>query len=100
IENKNLETNWLNLEFQIEGSAITMKLIHGNTNETIVLPENDNPIAKARKRLEFFYPGKYELKATADEEMMMTYLRITQEEVMPENEKAIFTSHQLIYDTA
>ena len=100
IENKNLERNWLNLEFQIEANEVTMKLIHGKTNETIVIPESEDPITKAKKRLEFFYPGKYELKATVDQEMMMTYLRIIQDVVIPENEKSIYTSDQLMYDTA
>jgi sensor histidine kinase YesM len=98
IENKNLERNWLNLEFQIEATGITMRLIHGKTNETIALPENEN-LTKAKKRLDFFYPGKYELKATVDQEMMMTYLRIIQEEVIPESQKSIYTSDELMYDT-
>jgi two-component system LytT family sensor kinase len=98
IKNKKLEQNWLNLEFQIEAGEVTMRLIHGKSNESLDLPENENSIAKARKKLDFFYPGKYELKVTVEEEMMMTYLRVTDKELIPENRKSIYTSDQLVYD--
>jgi len=85
IANKKLERNWINLEFQIEPAEFTMKLIHGKTTEPLVLSANKNMIAKAIKRLDFFYPGSYELKTTVEPEIMMTYLRIVLDESMNEN---------------
>ena len=97
IADKKLERNWVNLEFQIETNEITMKLIHGKTAEPIVLPANENAIAKAIKRLEFFYPGNYELKTTVEPEIMMTNLRIVLEESMIENENSIDIPEQITY---
>jgi len=92
-----LETNWINLEFQIEPAEFTMKLIHGKTTEPLVPSANENAIAKAMKRLDFFYPGNYELKTTVEPEIMMTYLKIVLEE--PMNEKSIYTSEEMNYAT-
>jgi len=86
---KKLERNWINLEFQFEPTEFTMKLIHGKTTEPLVLSANENVIAKAMKRLDFFYPGNYELKTTVEPEIMMTYLKIVLE--APMNEKNIYT---------
>jgi len=99
MASKKLERNWINLEFQIEENEFSMKLIHGITRDSTVESPNEDAIGKARKRLEFFYPGSYELKATAEEEIMMTYLSIVQEQPVNENGKTIYTSEQLIYDT-
>ena len=100
IGNKKLETNWIILEFQIEDNEITMKLIHGKTDEPAGLPVNENTIAKAMKRLDFYYPGNYELKTTIEPEIMMTYLRIVLAESVHENQNNIYTPEQLIYATA
>ena len=100
IGNKKLETNWIILEFQIEDNEITMKLIHGKTDEPAGLPANENTIAKAMKRLDFYYPGNYELKTTIEPEIMMTYLRIVLAESVHENQNNIYTPEQLIYATA
>jgi sensor histidine kinase YesM len=97
IGNKKLERNWINLEFQIETTEFTMKLIHGKTTEPIALSEDENAIAKAMKRLDFYYPGNYELKTTVEPEIMMTYLRIVLEESANENENNIYTPEQLTY---
>jgi len=97
IADKKLERNWINLEFQIETNEITMKLIHGKTTELLVLPANENSIAKAIKRLDFFYPGNYELKTTVEPEIMMTNLRIVLEESMIENENSIVIPEQITY---
>jgi sensor histidine kinase YesM len=99
IGNKKLERNWVNLEFQIETTEFTMKLIHGKTTEPIVLSANENAIASAMKRLNFFYPGNYELKTTIEPEIMMTYLRIVLEKPRNENQNNIYTSEQMDYAT-
>jgi len=102
IADKKLERNWINLEFQIETNEITMKLIHGKSTEPLVLPANENAIAKAIKRLDFFYPGNYELRTTVEPEIMMTNLRIVLDKSMIENaadgqEKSIHISEAMIY---
>jgi hypothetical protein len=97
IGNKKLERTWINLEFQIETTGFTMKLIHGKTTEPLVLAANENAIVKAMKRLDFFYPGNYELKTTVEPEIMMTYLRIVLEESVNENENGIYTPEQMTY---
>jgi LytS/YehU family sensor histidine kinase len=99
MAHKKLERNWINLEFQISAYEISMKLIHGKTSDSSVVPQNEDSINKARKRLEFYYPGSYELKATAEEEIMMTYLSLVLEEPVNEKEKISYTPEQLMYDT-
>ncbi len=99
IADKKLEQNWINLEFQIETTGVTMKLIHGKTTEPLVPSANENGIAKAMKRLDFFYPGNYELKTTVEPEIMMTNLRIMLDESMNENENSIHISEEMIYAT-
>ena len=106
IGNKKLKTTWINLELQIETNEITMKLIHGKTTEPLVLSENKNAMAKAIKRLDFYYPGNYELKTTVEPEIMMTYLRIVLEESVDENarpatggENNIYSPEQMTYAT-
>ena len=99
IGNKKLERNWINLEFQIETTGLTMKLIHGKTTEPLVLSANENAIARAMKRLDFFYPGNYELKTTVEPEIMMTSLKIMLEESVNENENSIYTPEQMTYVT-
>jgi Histidine kinase len=99
VDNRKLERNWINLEFQIEPAEFTMKLIHGKAAEPSVADANENGIARARKRLDFFYPGNYELKTTVEPEIMMTYLRIVLEESVNEDENSIYTPEQMTYAT-
>ena len=99
ITDKKLERTWINLEFHIGTAEITMKLIHGKTAEHLVLPANENVIAKATKRLDFFYPGRYELKTTVEPEIMMTYLRIVPVDPMNEKKNSIYTSEEMMYAT-
>jgi sensor histidine kinase YesM len=100
IGNKNLEANWINLEFQIEANRITMKLIHGKAAESPHPVLREDSIAKVLKRLDFYYTGNYELKTTIEPEMMMTYVRISLEESSDENKNNIYDPEQLIYATA
>jgi LytS/YehU family sensor histidine kinase len=106
MNNKELETSWINLEFQSEPTEFTMKLIHGKNIEHSVSPANENAIANAVKRLDFFYPGNYELKTTVEPEIMMTSLKIVLEESVNENarlqdgqENGIYTLEQTTYAT-
>ena len=97
IADKRLERTWINLEFQIETTEITMKLIHGKTSEPLTIPDNENGIAKAIKRLEFIYPGNYELKTTIEPEIMMTYLRIVPDGAINKNQNSSYISGEMTY---
>jgi Histidine kinase len=97
IGNKKLENTWLNLEFSIDHDEFTFKLIHGKTMET---EGPGNIMNNTRKRLDFFYPGKYELKTTVEPEIMMTFLKIVLEESKHENQNTIYVSEQVVYATA
>jgi len=77
-----------------------MKLIHGKTDDPLILSKNERDIASATKRLDFFYPGNYELKTTVEPEMMMTYLKIVQGEYPNENKNNLFTPEKMTYATA
>jgi hypothetical protein len=97
VDNKNMERNWINLEFQVDPSELTMKLIHGKTSEPSVRSVNENGIVKARKHLDFFYPGNYELKTTVEPEMMMTYLRIVLDDSVDDNAPLLDSEENGIY---
>jgi LytS/YehU family sensor histidine kinase len=106
MNSKELETNWINVEFQTEATEVTMKLIHGKNSEHSISPANENAVAKAVKRLDFFYPGNYELKTTIEPEIMMTSLRIVLDESINENarpaaggENSNYTPEQMTYAT-
>jgi sensor histidine kinase YesM len=94
IGSKKLDSTWINLEFNIENAECTMKLIHGKTVEATV---SGNIMDKAIKRLDFFYPGNYELKTTVEPEMMMTHLRIVLEETVHENHDTSYVTEQVAY---
>jgi len=96
---KKLETNWMNLEFQIDSTEFTMKLINGKTSETSFESANENAIAKAIKRLDYFYPDRYELKTTVEPEIMMTYLKIELNESVDSNINSIYNTEQIAYAT-
>ena len=97
IGNKKLENTWLNLEFHIDDGEFTMKLIHGKATEA---EGPGNIMNNTKKRLDFFYPGRYELKTTVEPEIMMTFLKIVLEEPNAANQNAIYVSEQIAYATA
>ena len=99
IGNKNLETNWLNLEFQIEATELTMKVIHGKTIDTIDEATNANALADTIKRLDFFYPDNYALKTTIEPEIMMISLHIVLGGSANEIQNDIYHSEQIAYAT-
>jgi two-component system, LytTR family, sensor kinase len=99
IENKNLEPNWINLEFQVEAEELTMKVIHGKSIESLPIDEEQMPLTKTRKRLDFFYPDRYELKTTDEPEMMMIYLKVDLGNTMNEKKTNIYLE-QIDYATA
>jgi sensor histidine kinase YesM len=96
---KKLETNWMNLEFQIDSSEFTMKLISGKSSETVFESANENAIAKAIKRLNYFYPDRYELKTTVEPDIMMTYLKIELNGSANSDINNIHNTEQMAYAT-
>jgi hypothetical protein len=95
IDNKKLEKNWINLEFQVEPTVFMMKLIHGKAIDLQVHPPIDDVVSKTIKRLDYFYADRYQLKTTVEPEMMMTSLKIILNEASQE-EKNI-DKEQLTY---
>ena len=96
FDDKNLEKNWINLEFQNQDGEFTMKLIHGKTMDTEIASSSDETLCKTIRRLDYFYCDNYELKTTVEPEIMMTSLKIKLGNAV-ENEKSIY-AEQLIYD--
>jgi hypothetical protein len=67
--------SWINIEFQVDKNTLIMKIIHGKTEETDA-EFNSRDMEKLLKRLNFFYPGQFEIKSTVEPEMMMISLKI------------------------
>jgi len=95
MDNKKLEKTWINLEFQVGNTEISMKLIHGKTIEPGASLLNADSMSKAMKRLEFFYPENYELKTTVEPEMMMTHLKV----LLNESQNDVYSHEQHAYAT-
>ncbi len=80
--NIKLERIWINLQFFIENSEFTMKLINGKTEEPALHTSGVSSLSKAIKQLDFFYPGEYDLKTTIEPEIMVTTLKIKLQDTM------------------
>ena len=91
MNSENLETNWVNLEFHVQHSELTMKLIYGKSPESKSAGAEDAAIANATRRLDFFYPNRYQLKTTIEPEMMMLSLTIALSDAITRNEKLVYT---------
>ena len=89
----------MNLEFQIDTTEFTMKLISGKTSETSLESAYENVIAKAVKRLNYFYPERYELKTTVEPDMMMTYLKIELNGSVDSEINSVYNTEQIAYAT-
>ena len=71
-----VEQPWINLEITIEKNILTMKLMNGVDPDIIQPGVNAPDIINVEKRLRLLYPGNYELKMYAEQEIYMTLLRI------------------------
>ena len=96
---KSQETRWINLEFQIDDTQVVMKLIHGTTEISTALSNKEDAINKARKQLEYFYPGRHVLKTTVEPEITMTCLSVALDEQRGKNKNAKYVTEQITYDT-
>jgi len=77
---KKSERNWINVEFVVELESITMKLIHGKSEENSMELVQEAAMGKAMRWLEFYYRDRYELKTTVAPDMRMIFLRIQLQE--------------------
>jgi hypothetical protein len=91
MSNEKLETNWVNLEFHVQGNEFTMKLIYGKSSESNSIGSEDAVMANATRRLEFFYPNRYQLKKTTEPEMVMISLTVAQTDTITKNENLVYT---------
>ena len=76
IDECNPDTEWMNMELKMENDEIQLKLIHGKSPDAEYEPMREKIMEDVIKRLDFYYPGRYELKQTKEPEMMMTVLQI------------------------
>jgi hypothetical protein len=74
--NNKLERLWINLQFIIDNSELTMKLINGKAEDSLLHAPDVSSLAKTMKQLEFFYANDYDLKTTIEPEILITSLRI------------------------
>lgn len=100
LSSNDADGNWLNLEFQTDPGAVTMKIIYGKTNEASVCEPREGVLANVIKRLDFFYPDKYELKTTVETDMVMINLKIMFKSALNKNRNNNYNEEQLAYATA
>lgn len=75
--NSMTEKCWVSLEITVEDKFYLVKLINGMAPEIIHQPDlYENGLANVQKRLNLLYPGKHELKMTAEEEVFLVNLKI------------------------
>jgi len=74
------DQSWINLEINIERSVLTVKLMNGIEPESVESGMVPADIHNVEKRLQLLYPGNYELKMYADQEIYMTSLKINLDE--------------------
>lgn len=76
-----LEQPWINLQVDILGKMLRMKLLNGKVSK----PETASPhtgigIKNVQKRLDLLYPGKYEFSITDEEDVFIVNLKIELEQ--------------------
>ena len=75
--NETLERTWINLDLRMETDEFIMKLVNGKSIGNNYSDHSvGNGLADVQKRLDFYYPGKNEIRILAEPEMMMTSLKI------------------------
>lgn len=72
-----LEQPWVNMQVNILGKQLQVKLINGKVNESAAA-ENKQGIGinNVQKRLSLLYPGKHELTITNEEEVFIVNLKV------------------------
>jgi Histidine kinase len=70
------EQSWINMDIKIDGNNFSMKLTNGIAETLTDYPFSANGLSNVQKRLKLLYPGKHELKITAEQEMLIVLLNI------------------------
>jgi LytS/YehU family sensor histidine kinase len=70
------EQFWINMDISLEDDHFSMKLTNGVPKKIDELSYSSNGLANVQKRLALLYPGKYELKITSEQEMLIVLLNI------------------------
>ena len=96
--NRKEQTRWINLEFQIDDMQVIMKLIHGTPEVSPALSGKEDAVNKARKQLEYFYPGRHVLKTAVEPEITMTCLSVALDEHSSKNINERFLTEQIAHD--
>lgn len=80
-----LEQAWVNLDITVNDNFLSMKLINGIPADLSSESELDKQsLDNVKKRLEFLYAGRYELKINAEQELLIVHLNLKLEEAVPE----------------
>jgi hypothetical protein len=88
---------WINLELRVEDEWLLLKLIHGKAAGKELPARHGEALANVQKRLALIYPGAYELKTTADPEIMMTSLKLSLAGGRPGETATINPKQQSLY---
>jgi hypothetical protein len=99
IGNQQSDNCWINIEFEVDSSDCIMKVIHGKTEDEETVTLNKSVLDNTTKRLDFFYPGNYDLKTRIEPDMLMIYLKIGLEEPVTENTGNIYYPESIAYAT-
>ncbi|MDN3551252.1 sensor histidine kinase [Mucilaginibacter aquaedulcis] len=70
-----LEMPWINIQLNMNGDSMSLKIINGKTKELVPQPGGIG-IDNVRKRLNLLYPQRHDLQILAEEEMYIVTLNI------------------------
>jgi uncharacterized membrane-anchored protein YhcB (DUF1043 family) len=92
-----LEQPWLNLQIQLQGNTMEMRLMNGKTKEVKQQGNYGIGIQNVRKRLELLYPDKHLLKIMNEEEVFVVTLSLQLENIQVTRKKEdhifVLTNH-------
>lgn len=78
---QSLDQAWVNLDITVVGKSLSMKLINGMPDGILWDNElEEQSFGNVKKRLVLLYPGRYDLKINAEQELLMVHLNLTLEE--------------------
>ena len=68
------EQSWINMDIGVENEILSMKLTNGFSAASTDI--SSKGLEAAKKRLNFLYPGRHQLKINAEHEMLIVLLQI------------------------
>ncbi|MEJ7769316.1 MAG: histidine kinase [Chitinophagaceae bacterium] len=87
-----LEQAWINLVITIDENNLSMKLINGLPAEiTMETTDYEQQLVNVQKRLQLLYPGGYELKINAEQELLMVHLNLKLGEAIQKDQTTVET---------